>query len=573
MENKKAFWIQQENDSIFTWHHIPNSSTKNLAIIIIGPIGPEYMPCHRSIKLLSETLAGSGFHAFRYDPIGMGNSSGVLDDNNIWDKWSKTPFTISNHIKNYLGITEISIICLRSGCFTISNLLRKIPVRNLILWHPITQGTNFIRAIQLIDSVLYEESSVSETLEGGGYPFNKYLQNNLKKIDLKSFEYNNLNNILIINDKDKNTNKLLNEIISSCENINSKMLFLEGLDDMIKQVTLSKIPFSNIDKINKWFLSLESKPGINNTDSFPQNLIYKNDIFSEDIFRISMPKHMFGILTLPLKHDIKKLLIFVNTGAAHHAGPNRIHVEAARTLAKSGITTLRIDLSNLGDSSISYETDPPNEYPETAADEINIIIDSISKTYPDKQILLCGISAGAHNIFHAALKSKDTRINKLILINPDSFYYENDARDTSNKDTNEHNQAYYQKQVYNIRKWWSLLRNPSKILRIFKFILIQLYNNIMRFLFILKKTTPNRFEADINLLCKKNIDINLIYSEGEASYLILRNNANSALKKCEKLRLFSHFKIKKSDHTFSSLNSRQSLYKTIKNCIDKLPLK
>ncbi|MFP2897131.1 hypothetical protein [Corallococcus sp. 4LFB] len=73
----------------------------------------------------------------------------------------------------------------------------------------------------------------------------------------------------------------------------------------------------------------------------------------ERICTFGPEQSLVGILTEP---DPAKVLpeapavVLSNVGLNHHVGPYRLWVELARQLAGRGITTLRFDLSGLGDS-------------------------------------------------------------------------------------------------------------------------------------------------------------------------------------------------------------------------------
>lgn len=62
-------------------------------------------------------------------------------------------------------------------------------------------------------------------------------------------------------------------------------------------------------------------------------------------------RRLLGILSLPAQPSAERpAVILPNTGFEHRVGPNRLHVHLARALAGEGFTTLRLDLSGLGDS-------------------------------------------------------------------------------------------------------------------------------------------------------------------------------------------------------------------------------
>src|SRR5690606_3214765 len=46
----------------------------------------------------------------------------------------------------------------------------------------------------------------------------------------------------------------------------------------------------------------------------------------------------------------RPVVIFLNAGVLHRVGPHRLHVNLARRLAARGLSSLRLDLSGIGDS-------------------------------------------------------------------------------------------------------------------------------------------------------------------------------------------------------------------------------
>jgi len=569
--NCSANWLKSDENEIFYWLHTPQQNIKNTAVIFIGPIGPEYMPCHRSIKLLADNLTQSGFYTIRYDPIAMGNSSGQLSDSNIWDKWIHTPKQFTDFLKTTFNINKVILIGLRSGCLVLSESLKEIPAHHAIFWHPISRGSAFIRGIQLLDSVLYESGQIStnSTLEGGGYPFYEELQNNIKPINLTTQDYTQLNSVLIINDQQSSHNLKLADNLTAA-NVNTDSVYLNGLDDMIKQVTLSKIPYSNLDFIQDWLDKLNLETIDNSNKQNLPGLKFTHPHFVETALRIPSKNDLFGILTTPTNNANDKIVLFVNTGAAHHAGPNRIHVDAARIMAKNGITTLRIDLSNLGDSATSYIQDPPTEYPENAPTDINTAIYYAETVLKKKEIVLCGISAGAHNIFHAALESSCKCLSKLILINPETFYW---SPQKSNNPTTEVLQTYYRKQIFHYKKWGALMTNPTKLYNtsffVIKFFLKKTQNYLFKLLTLFNFDLKNRLEIDLISLWDKGIFITLIYSENDPAYSTLMAQASRSIKIYSKKNLYSHYRITNADHTFSSIKSRYELTNVLTNYINR----
>ena len=67
--------------------------------------------------------------------------------------------------------------------------------------------------------------------------------------------------------------------------------------------------------------------------------------------RFGDDQRLLGIVTVPeLARANAPACLLMNAGVVHRIGPHRINVKIAQSLAESGIASVRIDLSGLGDS-------------------------------------------------------------------------------------------------------------------------------------------------------------------------------------------------------------------------------
>ena len=562
-------WMNTTAGKLFYWQHLPTDKVKNCVVIIIGPIGPEYMHCFRSIRLLADTVAQSGFHCIRYDPIGMGNSSGCLEDENIWNKWIESPKEIYKNLSKQFGFSNTILIGLRSGNLILSECINDMPVSASVFWYPYTRGTAFIRDIELLDSILYGEDAykLNSTLNGGGYPVTNELKSSISNINITNKKFINLPKALIIASKEtSNKSKLHEKLIE--QSIDCNIEYLEGLDAMTKQVAISKIPYNNINSIENWLNQLKISVNNNIHNISPCNTTNINDTYVESIINIDSTRPLFGVLTTPKIDQNDNIVIIVNTGSAHHVGPNRFHVDAARHFAINNISTLCIDISNLGESTNNHKQDSNHPYPPTASEDINYAVKFAQSDLKYKKITLCGLCSGAHNIFHAALESDCDKLQKLILINPLTFYWKpgqtifNPSENKTSID-----ESYYQKQLYDFNKWIKLITNPRKIINIIFFISRLVYTKsnrlIKMILAIIGIVSTTKLEQDFMLLANKGISILLIHSDNDPGYRIVTSQASRTIKKLASKNLFSNISISDADHTFSSRSSRLELIKSL----------
>lgn len=125
---------------------------------------------------------------------------------------------------------------------------------------------------------------------------------------------------------------------------------------------------------------------------------------------------LFGILTKPAamgaRASKRPVFVFLSAGLIHRAGPFRLYVHLARTLASAGFPSLRIDLSGIGDS----ERRPGIEYTESVAADFADVVAALATELGDISIVLAGLCSGADNAIR--LSADDDRIAGLVLLDP-----------------------------------------------------------------------------------------------------------------------------------------------------------
>ena len=103
--------------------------------------------------------------------------------------------------------------------------------------------------------------------------------------------------------------------------------------------------------------------------------------------------------------------VLLNAGVVHRVGPNRLYVELARRLSRSGYTVLRFDHSGIGDS--------PARNDHLSFDESSVAeaVDAMNWLAAERQcasFLLIGLCSGTLTAFRTALV--DARVTSLVLL-------------------------------------------------------------------------------------------------------------------------------------------------------------
>lgn len=119
------------------------------------------------------------------------------------------------------------------------------------------------------------------------------------------------------------------------------------------------------------------------------------------------PKNtLFGILTTP-DEDVRvhgaPISLILNAGIVHRVGPFRVHVDIARQLAAKGFSTLRLDLSGLGDSAARTGK---FEIEDRALLDVKDAMDFLQQETGVDRFTLLGLCSGAYNAHRVAVKDE-----------------------------------------------------------------------------------------------------------------------------------------------------------------------
>ena len=125
--------------------------------------------------------------------------------------------------------------------------------------------------------------------------------------------------------------------------------------------------------------------------------------------------HLMGILTAPETSSSVACLL-LNVGVTHRVGPRRLNVKLARQLAEIGITSLRLDLSGIGDSAAATSR---ASFREQSIRDLQSAMDHVEATTGIRRFVVLGICSGAANGYWLALNDK--RVVGLLMF--DGFTY------------------------------------------------------------------------------------------------------------------------------------------------------
>ena len=118
------------------------------------------------------------------------------------------------------------------------------------------------------------------------------------------------------------------------------------------------------------------------------------DDVQERIAHFGRPKTLVGVTSLPPASQAVRdhAVVILDVGVIHRVGPNRLHVQLARQLARDGFVTLRFDFSGIGDS----EPRPDRVVQDVVRQDISDALSYLEASVKATSFVLVGLCSGAN---------------------------------------------------------------------------------------------------------------------------------------------------------------------------------
>jgi pimeloyl-ACP methyl ester carboxylesterase len=222
---------------------------------------------------------------------------------------------------------------------------------------------------------------------------------------------------------------------------------------------------------------------------------------------------LVGVVTQPDAgfNERAPLFLFLNAGAGHRVGPNRLNVTLARSLAKVGVGSMRFDFSGLGDSPVSGSL---AETEERSTGEAIQAMNFLQRSTGVDKFVPVGVCSGANVGF--MLATTDNRVAGGVLINASVIPSKHTAEQSS--------EAWKRAQVYHHRNklldwkgWTRVLTGQSDLPGVTRSA-VRLARRALR----LKEPRPRTI--DLGLLPdldRRGIELLAVYSQGDTGLELL----------------------------------------------------
>lgn len=440
-------WFHSGSYSISSHIHIPASTQRDAAVLIVPPFGWEDVCSYRSLRFMSDIFSANGIPSMRYDLPGTGDSSGNPHDTGLVEAWIQSVGDAAAELRTVADVRNVAVVGIRLGAMlAIAATSRGADLNDLILWGPSATGRSLLRELRALQQMEQSSSgepaqdptSVAGGLEVAGFLLSSETERDIEALDLSRIPSGNNRRILILTrDSFPADRKLIQAFETSGAAVETATG--EGYAEMMLEPHDAIPPTAAIATILD-FLSRdprhnhkEETRGIHrqlvsngpSTHSSAMHIKITEGNVIETMLPISYPYgESFGVVSEPGKESNRAglCLLFLNPGAVRHIGPNRMWVEIARKWAARGIPSIRMDFAGIGEAAGQPAKEVGELYQGAVVDQIGGALDLMRSRTGITQFAVVGLCSGAFWGFHSLVNFAEIRSG--ILLNPRLFFWD-----------------------------------------------------------------------------------------------------------------------------------------------------
>jgi dienelactone hydrolase len=400
----------------FGWMH-PAGGRR--AVVLCGPNGYEALCCHRPWGQFAAALAVAGLPVLRFDYPSSGDSAGADTEPAILRRAIDAILEAVNLMRRQPGVAEVALVGLRFGAVLAAAAAQELArngtaVDALVLLAPASSGAAYakeLRVLSMMAKARRPNATSVPGLEAAGFYYTPETLAEMKALDPASAGERPAARVLVVDRADNPGGAALAEAFGKLGSTIDEAPF-EGYNALMRDSADTVYPTADFARVIDW-LRVDVPAPASHPLGFQSEIILPDGVDRPVWIDGATP--LFAILSEPERPAAERpVLLIVSTGANHRIGINRMSLQIARRLLKSGVASLRLDLGGIGDSpSIPGRPDKTVLSPALVADVSQAVDWLARRGY--RKIVVNGLCAGAWLSYHATVA--EPRITGQILLN------------------------------------------------------------------------------------------------------------------------------------------------------------
>jgi pimeloyl-ACP methyl ester carboxylesterase len=460
----------------FGWLSEPltkSSENGKAGIVLCAPLGHEALWLHQTLRSMSDRLAGRGFAVLRFDYAGTGDSidpGGLVEP----DKWVDEAVEAVSFLRRATGVERVALVGFRFGAMVAVQAARAAHVDTVALVAPVVGGRQFVREMSVLQRTWLEKAghyvrndaaAPAGAFDVLGHRFSRAAIDAVTECDLRRVTAPPASKLLIVHPGNQGPS---NQLADKYDALGAQVDSLPFVDyaEALQPSWQAKLPEATLASVEEWF-GREFTPSFA-AAGFPPAA--SNTVASLLAYRRSRglsgaverpvelaDGRLFAILCEPENRaERAPLIVIANTAATSHVGDGRFNVELARSLARAGFASLRVDAHGIGDSRNAWMVADPSllSYEQLAADTSLAVDWAVARGHP--RVAVFGICSGAYLGLCAA--TTNPAVRALLLVNMQGFDFPVDFRMCDATKIGAGSTRAHFRAMWRAQKWSQVLR-------------------------------------------------------------------------------------------------------------------
>lgn len=386
------------------------------AVIMLPPFGDESLKTARIWRDLAASLAGRGIATLRFDLPGTGNSAGDATDPERVQAWRAairdcTAWMADRHDGRVIlfGHRFGALLALDAAA-------SGVPAERLVLLDPPPSGAALVRHLRARARMegFGPPPEGPDYIQAGGVPLSAATLNDLAALPAPISGPNFPPALLVLNDSLSAPNPWPDRLRACGSDVETAPF--DHFDAFVRRDAFRiEAPVAVLAKVVAYIATAVGTIDRNGARTLPHppNPVLRLDGLTEFPTQFGPGNGMFGILCRPDEPvPGTPAMLLPTTGVDPCSGMARMWTDLARQLARRGVTSLRFDMTGVGESHGRFTSDPMSSsyHPDRIAD-LSSAVDALAGLGFD-DVTVVGYCSGAYAAWHAAIKDK--RIGALL---------------------------------------------------------------------------------------------------------------------------------------------------------------
>jgi pimeloyl-ACP methyl ester carboxylesterase len=576
------------------FYHAPASRSgapRGIGVVLCNPLGYEAMCAHRAYRHLAMRLAERGFPALRFDYHGTGDSSGYSDEPGRVEAWLASIDAAIGELRERAGVRSVGLFGVRFGA-TLAAMAaaRRGDVDSLILWAPVPSGRAYVRELRAFRMIKQAgekpegapNGAPGEGEEAAGYYFDKATVADLSALDLLAAKERMAPRALLVPRDDLPGNEARLEKHFRQLGMEVRLTSDSGYTRMMRDAQESVVPDATLDGMIDWLdATKHHEARFILPPKSARNVLNVKDRASrvsvrEQCLRFGDGQRLFGIASeardtvLPAN---RPAILFLNVGANHHVGPNRMYVTLGRDLAARGYLAFRFDVAGLGDSQVAPGGQENRLHTKESVGDIRTAMTFLTEKFGVHRFVLVGLCSGAWLAFHTCIE--DLRVAGQILLNPQKLdWREGDSLEISMRKSFGSNR-FYARALFDKAVWRRAIRGQVNVRAVMGIIRERLATRGKSELKGLIARLRGRVEPQTEIeqafhaVSRRGVDSLMVFSFSDGGLDHMEEHLGPGARKMRAHRSFHLEILDGADHTFTPIPSQVALHDLLVSHLSK----